>query len=286
VLTRYLVLKIRAILLSPGVLGWAILFVLFWVVMWVYVFGGSLLEYRSEPWYYDAVRGYVSTMYASLSIISLGSIAVALTSSYASSSAAIRYVTRFTRLTSFKLVVEDTAANMAIMLIAAAIVVVASTVLSWNRFGVLVKPENQAGLTAILLLLGLFYHLLSTTLSYLILAAAGGGGFQRVMTILPLMLSFIPYALLFTNVGNIAAYLYPPIGLQALAVASAMGETPPATGLIPWLAEQYPKGSHYQPVSIPLTLLSTILWLVALALAAILLSRRVKAVRPEELRVA
>jgi hypothetical protein len=142
----YPLYKVRAVLLHPSIIAWAILFVLFWAVMWIYVFGSSLAKYRGRFWYGELVSSYVATAYSSLAMISVGSIAVGLTSSLAAASPALRFVTRFTRLTSRRLVVEDTLASLTVQAIAIAVLITATTLMAWHRYGVLVTPHNTAAL--------------------------------------------------------------------------------------------------------------------------------------------
>ena len=282
-MTRYLRLKIKAVTLHPAVITWAIFFVLFWVVMWVYVFGSSILKYRGEPWYPEVVSAYVATMFGGLGIISMGSVAVGLTGNIVVSAAAIKYLTRFSRLTPRRLLLEDMAASIASLLIVVLVIIAASILLSWQRYGVLVSPQHPAALAALLVLLGLFFYTLSLSIGYMVLAAGSPKTMRSIAGMLPLVLSFIPYTLLFTSYGNLAGYLYPPVGLQALNIAAASGKTPHATGIIEWMQKSFVEGEHATPVNPWLVIASTALWLLVLGLLAAALYRRTKAIHPEEL---
>ena len=268
--------------MSPSVVAWAILFVLFWAVMWIYVFGSSVAEYRGLPWYGELVKSYVATAYSSLAMISLGSIAATLTAGAAAAAPAVRYVTRFTRLTAARLVAEDTAADLAVQAVAIAVVMVSTLLLAWQRYGVAAPPSRPLELLAVMVLLGLYYHLLSTVLAYAILAAGAGRMIQKTLAMLPLALSFIPYGLVFVDIGNSPAYIYPPIGLQALMIWAAGGKPVPATGIIAWMHRYYISSQPGQTVDPALALASTAAWLATLYLVAARLSKAVKAVKPEE----
>ncbi len=276
-------MKVKAVTLHPAVIGWAVLFILFWVVMWVYVFGSDILGYRGKPWYAEVVSSYVATMFGGLGIISMGSVATWLTGNIVSSSAAVRYLTRYSRLTPRRLLLEDVSASLASILIVVAIVIAASILLSWQRYGVLVKPRHPLALAGLLALLGLYFYTLSLAMGYTVLATGSPRSMKAVASMLPLALSFIPYALLFTSYGNAAGYIYPPVGLQALIIAASSGKTPPATGILRWMYQTYVKGVEVEPVNPWLVLASTALWIALLALTTTILYRKARAVHPEEL---
>ena len=155
-MTKYLLHKIYSVVLKPEVLAWSIGFVLFWLVMWIYVFGRDLVEYSGMPWYSDAVRSYVGLAYGSLGLISLGSVAATLTDSIQQAYTSIRYVTKYTKLGPHRFLFEDVLSSLISLVIVAVVITVATTTLAWLEYGVLVIPSNSAGLLLDLLLIGVF----------------------------------------------------------------------------------------------------------------------------------
>jgi hypothetical protein len=101
------------------------------------------------------------------------------------------------------------------------------------------------------------------------------------MEMLPLILSFVPYALLFTDAGNTPGYIYPPIAIQALMISAASGQAVPATGIIAWMRARFIEGRTVESLNPLLALAATLAWLAALYALSAAAARRVKAVRPE-----
>ncbi|ABM80150.1 conserved membrane protein [Hyperthermus butylicus DSM 5456] len=221
----------------------------------------------------------MSTMYASLGFISMGSTATSLASAIPYASAVIRYVTRFTRLNSKLFVVEDLASSITALVATASTIIVSTVLLAWQRYGILVVPENPFGLLAVLVVLGIFYYLLAVMLGFAALAA-GYSRFKHALVMLPPLLSFIPYAALFVDVGNSIGYIYPASGLVALAIGYASGETPPASGILEWTATWPHTG--FKPVDPLLVAVSTATWLALMTAASVVLVRRSKSVSVEE----
>ena len=282
-MTKYLRLKIRAFALHPAVLAWSIGFVLFWAVMWVFVFGGGMLEYRGEPWYEEAVKSYVSLMFGGLGIISMGSASTGIVGNIVPASAATRFLTRFSRLSPKRLLLEDTLASLGALLYVASVIILVTLGLSRLRYGVLAAPQNLPALIGLLVLLGLFFYALARFLGYLVLAAGAPKLMKSVAGMLPLLLSFIPYALIFAGKGNLAGYVFPPIGIQALIVWSVSGRLPPATNLLNWFVRSYVKGEQTPSIDPWIALASTAVWIAVLWILTMVLYKRAKALHPAEL---
>lgn len=281
-MTKYFVLKVRSVTLHPAVIAWSVFFVLFWAAMWVYVFGSDITRYSAMPWYQEAVAAYVATAFGSLGVVAMGSAAITLTQGVLRGSAATRFLTRFSRLGPGRLLVEDLAASTLSLVIIALIEIVATIALAWQRYKVLVEPRNPLLLAALLVAMGVFFYELALVSGYIALNTASRHT-RSILTSLTLITSFIPYTMLFTSHGNLAGYLFPPIGLQALIVGAVSGKTPPATGIINWFQTSFIKGEKYTPIDPRLATATTLLWLITLALLVAELARRTKAVHPAEL---
>ena len=281
-MTKYLLYKARSITLHPGTVFWSVFFVLFWAIMWVYVFGTSVAKYSSMPWYREAVSAYFATAFGSLGIIAMGSAGIGLTQSLFTSIAAIRFLTRFSRLSPWRFIVEDLAASLLSLLVVALVEVVAVILLVWQRYSVLIELKHPYALLGLLVLLGLFFYELSLVSGYAALMVTSRH-MRSALTGLSLIVSFVPYALLFTGSGNLAGYVFPPIGLQALIIGAVSGKTPPATNIINWFKTSFVEGKSYAPIDPGLVMAATLAWLLAMGIAAMELARRAKAVHPSEL---
>ena len=282
-MTRYIRLKIRSFVLHPAVIAWSIGFVLFWALMWIFVFGGGLLEHRGEPWYGEAVKSYVALMFGGLGIISMGSASTGIVGGIVPASAATRFLSRFSKLSPKRLLLEDTLASLGALLYVASVIIVVTLGLSRLRYGILAVPQCLPALVGLLILLGLFFYALARFLGYLVLAAGAPKLMKSVANMLPLLLSFVPYALIFAGKGNLAGYVFPPIGIQALIVWSVSGRLPPATNLLSWFMKVYIKGEQTPSIDPLIALASTAVWIVVLWLLTMVLYKRAKALHPAEL---
>lgn len=283
-MTKYLKYKVRAVVLHPAILTWSIGFVLFWVVMWVFVFGKGILEYKGKPWYAEAVGSYVGLAYGSLGLIALGSVATGLTDGMQHASVSIRYVTKYTRLGPRRFVLEDTLASLVSLVLVALVIILATVSLAWARYGVLVIPERPLWLALDLILAGLMLYELSLLLGYLVVWV-GRPKLRGFITMIPLLLSFISYATLFTDLGNAIAYLFPFNSFLALAVYHSTALEPPGSGFLWWITSYYIQPGSYEAVDIPLLYASLILWILALAALLVLVVRRARGIPVEAARV-
>ena len=143
---RYLLYKVRSITLHPGTVFWPVFFVLFWAIMWVYVFGASIAKYSSMSWYREFVSAYFATAFGGLGIIAMGSAGIGLTQGLFTRIAAIRFLTRFSRLSPRRFIVEDLVASLLSLLVVALVEVVAVILLVWQRYGVLIEPKHLLAL--------------------------------------------------------------------------------------------------------------------------------------------
>lgn len=283
-MTKYLKYKVRAVVLHPAILAWSIGFVLFWVVLWVFVFSKGLLEYRGQPWYAEAVKSDIGLAYGSLGLIALGSVATGLADGVHHASISIRYITKYTRLGPRKFILEDTLASLVSLAIVASIIILATITLAWVRFGVLAAPKKPLWLAFDLILVGVLLYELSLLLGYLTVLV-GRPRLRGFIAMAPLLLSFIAYATIFTDLGNTIAYVFPFNSFLALAVYHSTALEPPGSGFLWWVTGYYTGSQAYSPVDIPLLYASLVLWILALATLLVIIVRRARGIPVEATRI-
>ena len=268
-MTKYFSLNLKLLLTNPSLIFWAIIFVEYWVFMWVFVFSGGL------PPIEEAVKNYVSLAYGSLVMISLSAVATAICDELIYSSKSIKFVTKYTKLSPVKFLVENFASCFIVLLITSAVMFASVVGLFCYKFGILVLPENALGLIAISLLSAIFLYALSAFLSLLlvVLRAPKSASF---LSFVPLILSFLAYGSLWTDFKNLA-YTSPYNCITALCYHFFSGRQP-VTG-----AFLMSNGENL--MSVPLSAVSLIAWTLALLILVVVLLRKMKGVGIEEIRL-
>lgn len=268
-MTKYFNLYLKALITNPHLIFWAIIFVEYWVLMWAYVFGANV------PTYEEAVKNYVSAACGSLTLISLSSAATGIAETLIHSSKSIKFVTKYTRLSPPRFLVENMAASLAVLLIVSAIMFSSIIGVFCHKFEMMVLPVNPFGLIATTLLSAIFLYALSAFLSLLVvvLKAPKSASFVQF---LPLIFSFLAYASLWVDL-KIFAYISPFNCISALVYHYFSGEQPIMGGLLmPGEKEQ---------MNITLTACSLITWTFTMLILVVILLRKMRGIGIEEIRL-
>jgi len=268
-LTKYFTFNLKALLTNPALLFWAIIFVEYWVLMWAYVFGANI------PAYEEAVRGYVSTAYGSLTIISLSAVATSIANALIHSSKSIRFITKYTKLSPSKFLVENAASSIIVLLLVSAIMFSSMTIVFWHKFEMLILPVNPLGLIAATILSAIFLYALSAFLSLLtvVLKAPKSASFIKF---LPSILSFLTYSSLWIDFKAFA-YISPFNCISALFYHYYSGEQPITGGLL--------MPTRKELMDTTLTTLSLTTWTITMLILAIILLKKMRGVSIEEIRI-
>jgi len=268
-LTKYFNLNLKLLLTNPSLIFWAIIFVEYWVFMWAFVFSGGL------PPIEEAVKNYVSLAYGSLIVISLSAAATSICYGLIYSSKSIKFVTKYTKLSPLRFLVENFASCFIVLLIISAVMFASVVGLFCYKFGMLILPENALGLVVISLLSAIFLYALSAFLSLLlvVLRAPKSASF---ISFVPLILSFLAYGSLWTDF-KILAYISPFNCITALCYHFFSGRQP-VTG-----AFLMSNGENL--MSVPFSMVSLIAWTLVLLTLVVVLLRKMKGVGIEEIRL-
>ncbi len=267
-MTRYLKTLAKSMLTSSEILFWSIFFVEFWVAMGVLVFA------KYTPPIREVQVSMASITYGTLNLLSLSSVAVGIVYSTLYASKSVRYVTKFTRLSPSRYLLENTIGSLVVLLVVSAVLLASSiAAFSW-RFGFTLLPHSMLGVAASTLLGALLSYLLGLLigLALVVLRAPKSASFTSY---LPLILGFISYVVLWVDFGK-ATYLIPYNCLVAVCYYFYSGHKP-LTGEYIW------QGGA--PVSVELAAASLIAYILLLAIVNTLLVRRMYGVGVEEIRV-
>lgn len=269
-MTKYLGMNAKSLLTNPYILFWSILFTEFWVLMYAYVFGNYI------PQVEEAVRGYTATAYGNLLMLSLSGASVTIASSLLYSSKSIRYVTKYTKLSPSRFLLENLTSSLIALLAISAVMYISITGVFYAKFGFALMPINIAGLAFSVFISTLFIYALALFLNFLviILRAPKSASF---ISFLPLILAFTAYAALWVDFGNVT-YFSPFNCIVSVCYYYFSGKEPPTGNFFA------PNGQNL--VNVSLAMASLIAWLVVLMLLNLILLRKMKGVGIEEIRTA
>jgi hypothetical protein len=284
-LTLYLYLKLKGLTTDRSVLFWGIFFTLFWVLMWAYVFT-QLKEPLPPREILEKIHKVNTALaYSYLGALAMGSVSVGLAMSVLTSSSAVAYATRFTRLTPARYLVEDFLAGVAAVTAFALACVAMVVAVNYARFGILVIPENSVLLVLYLVLCGILLYWFSRCIALAMLAL--GKPRLPLLNMVPLILAFLNYATLWVDLEN-KVYALPLAPLLSLIVSAAAGIEPATGGWLNgnWLWMALARGEAPKPpclLDAKLALLSTTVWASVFFVASLVLVRRARGVPVEEL---
>lgn len=275
-MTRYLLYKLKGLATSRSILLWGLLLMLFWAFMWVFVFT-RVEDSPPEEVLKSEVKVGAALGYVYLGVLSVSSVTIGLANHTLISSGAVVFATRFTKLSRSRYLLEDFAASLVCILIYEVAVIGAVVGLYFARFRILAPPENPLALLAYLVLAGVESYWIGQLLGVALLRARKA--LMSVLNFLPLLLGFSVYATLWLDPGDLV-YALPLAPLASLAVSAASGvKAVRGSWFGGWLwgyGEAPPELNH------ALALGSTVAWIVALALASLVLMKRVAGVKVEE----
>jgi len=268
-MTKYFEMNVKSLLTNPYLIFWSILFIEFWILMWVFVFGNEI------PPLEEAVRLYMASAYGNLLILSLSGACVTIGGSILYSSKSIRYVTKYTRLSPSRFLFENLVSSLVVLLIVCAVMLLSVIALFYSKFALFIVPVNPIGLAGSLLLSTLFIYALSLFLNLLIVTLKAPKS-ANFISFLPLIFGFVSYSALWIDF-KAAVYVSPFNCITSICYFAASGEIPPA-------------GNFFAPpnsqtlVDVNLALISLIAWTVVLIVVDVLLLRKMRGVGVEEIR--
>ncbi len=287
-MTIYLTLKVKSLLTNKHLIFWSIVFIEFWVIMWFFVFSSGTFINLPLELVNELISANTATAFAYLGMLCTGTIAISFVYTIIHQLFAIRFLTKFTKLSSRRYIIEDTLASLIVYLIVMTILYLSILVSAYIKYGKLIMPTNPLGLFGILVLSALVMHLLAYILS---LAAFATGHARSVhyISYIPLMLAFTAYAALWTDfgkVGPIIAYANPFHALASLIWYTYFGQAPPVGKYFTYIFEKHFAETSITLVNPGIALASAIAWIVILSILSVVLVKRIRPVPPQEILAA
>jgi len=222
------------------------------------------------------VRLYMATAYGNLLMLSLSGACVTIGNSVLYASKSIRYVTKYTRLSPSRFLLENLLSSLVVLLTISAIMFASVLAVFYSKFNLFIIPVNPAGLAASLVLSTLLIYALSLFLNLLIinLKAPKSANF---ISFLPLIFGFISYSALWIDF-KAAVYVSPFNCITSICYYTASGEIPPAGNFFAL--------SGQTMVDVNWALFSLAAWTTLLIVIDVLLLRKMRGVGVEEIRIA
>jgi hypothetical protein len=259
----------RSLLMNPYLIFFSVFFVEFWVIMWAFVFAGNL------PPIEVVMRASVASAWGSLGVLSLSAATSSITMSLLYSSRSIRYVTKYTKLSPSRFLLENLLSSLIVLGTISAIMFFSVLLAFDAKYGVMILPVDPIGLLFSALLGVLFLYALSLFLNLLIvvLKAPRSASF---ISFLPLFLGFLPYVALFLDYGMVA-YILPFNCVMSLGYYFYSGTSAPRG--------DYIMPTTATPMNMSLVFISLTIWVVFLLAMDVLLLRKMRGVGVEDIRV-
>jgi len=275
-MTLYLKLKIKDLLTSPELLGWGIGFIEFWVIMWIFVFSQIPTE---TLWNLYIIKTNIAMAYSFLGLLSMSSVATGLTYSLLYVSRAARYITKFTKISPLRFIIEDFVGSLVAILIFALIIFVSVIGFSYMKWKVLALPENPFGVIVDLVIAGVALYWFAYVISLAVIVARR----TRALTMtsyIPLIAGFIAYSQLWIDLGNLV-YVIPMCSLPALLTYHGTGVYPPTGNYFVWLSSS----DMVPAINLRLAALSVFMWIIIFVILSLVLMRKSKGIPIEEIRL-
>ncbi len=257
--------------LSKHAIFWGLLFIEFWIFMDVLVFGKNI------PNLLPVIRSYAGSVYATLIPLTLASLSISFYFITLYGLASFRYVTKFGKYTSLRILAEDIIAVIVTSVLYGTLVLISVIALFQLYKGVPVIPSNVPGLYLNIVLMGIEVYLLGYVLSLLV-AKVGAVRSAKYIPFAILMLAFLTFIPASTDFGNLI-YVLPILNCAGLIFWSFIGKIPPRGGW--WYSTMF--SGSYPQLNIGLCYVSTIVWIVVLFLISLRLLKTTNPIPVEEL---
>ena len=193
---RLLLFTVKSIITNPQLLGWGILFDLFWGVLGAYVMGPSYVKSLNLPSAekQTAYLYYTSVWYADLVIMSLSAIATGIAFMLYYQTGTLPYLIRYSKLkTSTYFISMYSGSLMASFLLE--LLITATTVFMFsNSVGISVTPSN-IGIIMLTIILGSIFFISFSTFLNLIVIKLHAYRLQNLFSFIPLVLGYLAFAI-------------------------------------------------------------------------------------------
>ncbi|MBB5254321.1 hypothetical protein [Sulfurisphaera ohwakuensis] len=191
----------KRLLTNPYLIGWGILFMIFWAIIGAFVESGAIPSNLPQ----EAYKFYTSGWYGVLVLLSFSAIGVGLTAFIRYHTGSIPYLLRYSRMKSADYISGITIASVITSLVYSLILLAIVDLLFSYHFGFQISPANIPLILLTSLLAGLFFLSFSLFVELLIVKYLGlNPATSQIVNFIPLILGYgFGFAALYSNLGNI-----------------------------------------------------------------------------------
>ncbi|QXJ29093.1 hypothetical protein J5U23_01962 [Saccharolobus shibatae B12] len=265
---------VKRTLLNPNLIGWGILYIVFWGIIGAYIMAPGFLKeipFTNEKIIY---QNYVAVWYSDLVILSLSALAVSIAFILFYQTGTLPYLLRYSKLKASTYVLSIYLGFLVVgLIIELLMTAVIPFMFSNNGTGIITYPSEIPTLIPILILGSLFFISFSTFLA-IITIKFKGMRMQNLISFIPLILGFIFYSLFtFSEYPNILDYTSPYLSMMLLLYYGYTGNIPPINFQ-----------NAQERVSVDALILSSVLWTLIITIIDIIMIRRIYFTNIEESR--
>ena len=272
---RLLLYTIKRILTSPQIIGFGVLFDLFWGVLGAYVMAPSQFSHSLVAEEQSGYLYFTSVWYADLVIMSLSAIATSITFILYYQTGTLPYLIRYSKLKTSTYITSMYSGGLIASLILELLISVTTVLMfSYNGVGITVTPSNIGIMILAIILASIFFISFSTLLN-LIIIKLHAYRLQNLFSFIPLILGYLAFAVFtFVTLKSPAVYYSNPyMAIEILLYDGYFGK----------FAFVNPAGTETTlNLSLGLLSLSTVAWIVILNVVNYILFRKMYYVNLEE----
>ncbi len=265
---------IKSLFLSPEIIFWSIVFIIFWLFMGAYFFVRGIPEEVVSL--HEFKIGYTSSWYGSSGTFSLAILCVSLCYYFLFTTSSLPYITKYGKVSTTSFFFQIIFGTFLYATFLSMVLMLSTYVIFSQAFSSNLLPQKPELALLFIGIGGVFYYLVAAAivLALILLKKVKS---VRLASFLPMM---ITYALVFLQIFGLASetlvYTSPFNVIYSLTAYAYLGEPIPLkTGM------QTDESVLIDPAYSILILLA---WIIILAVVDIYLMRKVKEVPTEELR--
>ncbi|MBS7637147.1 hypothetical protein KEJ37_07465 [Candidatus Bathyarchaeota archaeon] len=271
---RLIKYMVKALITSPAVVGWSILYTLFWLTMGAYIFSATASEV--------AALTYTASWFATCVVISISSFAISLGFTLNYQTGGLSHLFRYSKLTPRYYLVSAYVSSLVCSFLLGLVLMVCSIGMFSHRFGVELFPKDLATVLFAITIAAVFFASLSIVLNAVALKVTRK--VRAAVFFAPFLVSYVSaMAYIYLKMGNLI-YFNPFVCIQLLSMSGYLGEPP---------LQNFPDYQHLfqqtinnvEKSSIPMLFGSIIGWTVFLTVIALAILRQLYLKPVEEERV-
>jgi len=249
----------------------------FWAAMGAFVFSKEVpQEYMSY---------HFASLFGQLLILCIGSIAIAIVQGLYYASFSIRFITKFSKLSSKKFYVEHFMSTLSALLMFSIILWLIQLFFYYIAFNNIYLPKRPLGVVLALVLASCFMYVFSVFATYTTICLRKPA-ISALISYVPLMLGFVAYAGFWVDFKKLSLLL--PFYLISAITYYFYTNQKPFTGDIIGNMIYQQRYGHVNEEAIlepTLAIISMIIWIVVFSTMCIFLIKKAKGVSIEELQL-